>query len=236
MRVIPVIDLKNGLAVHARQGRRDDYQPLSTRFANSADPVAIARGMAAALPVSEIYLADLDAIMFDRPNLDLVAALAAALPQLRLLVDAGFGVRRACADWLAVDGVDVVVASEALASLAEYDAVVADISRERHVLSLDRNADSVLGCAALFDAVERWPARVIHMNLARVGADAGPDFDGLEALRQRAGGREILAAGGVRGPDDLRALRERGIGAVLVGTALHDGRIDAATLGALAAD
>ncbi|MGE0486851.1 MAG: HisA/HisF-related TIM barrel protein [Gammaproteobacteria bacterium] len=236
MRIIPVIDLKNGLAVHARQGRRDHYQPLATRFAASADPMAIARGMADALAISEIYIADLDAIMFDRPNLDTVAALARSLPRVRLLVDAGFGPRRACTDWLAAGNVDIVVASEALASLAEYDATVDGVPRERLVLSLDRNTDGLLGCTELFDAVERWPARIIHMNLARVGADAGPDFDGLAALRARAGAREVLAAGGVRGIDDLRALSAQGIGAVLVGTALHDGRLDATALGTLAVD
>ena len=29
MRLIPVIDLKDGVVVHARRGQRDAYQPLS---------------------------------------------------------------------------------------------------------------------------------------------------------------------------------------------------------------
>ena len=40
MRIIPVIDLKDGQAVHARQGRRDSYAPLVTRFADDAEPNA----------------------------------------------------------------------------------------------------------------------------------------------------------------------------------------------------
>ncbi|MCB1746595.1 MAG: nickel transporter [Gammaproteobacteria bacterium] len=233
MRIIPVIDLKDGQAVHARQGRRDSYAPLVTRFADDAEPLAVARGMAAALPITHIYLADLDAIMFDRPNLATVRALARALPRLRLLVDAGFGPQRDCAAWLELATVDIVVASEALTTLAEYDALVARIPAPRLVLSLDRNAAGPLGCAELFEASARWPARVIHMNLARVGADGGPDLAGLDALRARAGAREVFAAGGVRGSDDLTVLAEHGIAAALVGTALHDGRLDATALGAL---
>lgn len=232
MQVIPVIDIKDGLAVHARQGRRDSYRPLQTRFASTADPLAVAQGLVAALPVTTLYVADLDAIMYARPNLALVERMARTLPGVRLLVDAGFGPTRPCAPWLAAADIDIVVASEALATLDEYAALTRDVPAARLALSLDRNADGLLGCPALFEQAERWPGRVIHMNLARVGAERGPDLAGLETLRERAGDRAVLAAGGVRDRNDLAALAALGVAAVLVGTALHDGRLDADDLAA----
>jgi phosphoribosylformimino-5-aminoimidazole carboxamide ribotide isomerase len=73
--------------------------------------------------------------------------------------------------------------------------------------------------------LELWPPRIILMTLDRVGTGAGPDFDALAALVQRARGRAVFAAGGVRGEDDLARLRGIGVAGVLVATALHDGRL-----------
>jgi phosphoribosylformimino-5-aminoimidazole carboxamide ribotide isomerase len=37
MRIVPVIDLKDGAVVHARQGRRDTYQPIASPLCASSD-------------------------------------------------------------------------------------------------------------------------------------------------------------------------------------------------------
>ena len=62
MRIIPVLDLKGGVAVHAVRGRREDYTPVRSVLAGSADPVALARAFSTALGCRECYVADLDAI------------------------------------------------------------------------------------------------------------------------------------------------------------------------------
>jgi phosphoribosylformimino-5-aminoimidazole carboxamide ribotide isomerase len=88
----------------------------------------------------------------------------------------------------------------------------------------------MLGCGALFDAAALWPSRLIHMTLARVGSDGGPDVDGLVALRTRAPHCAVYAAGGVRDERDLQVLAAHGVAGALVATALHDGRITRARL------
>ena len=45
MRVIPVIDLKGGTAVHAVRGERERYRPLQSRIAEGSDPVLVTRGV-----------------------------------------------------------------------------------------------------------------------------------------------------------------------------------------------
>jgi phosphoribosylformimino-5-aminoimidazole carboxamide ribotide isomerase len=45
MRVIPVIDLKRGVAVHAVRGDRERYRPLRSRIADGSDPVHVARAV-----------------------------------------------------------------------------------------------------------------------------------------------------------------------------------------------
>ncbi len=37
--VIPVLDLKDGVVVHARGGKRADYRPLETPFGTANDPL-----------------------------------------------------------------------------------------------------------------------------------------------------------------------------------------------------
>ena len=61
-RVIPVIDLKGGMAVHAVGGRRDQYRPLRSVWQASASPIALAAALRDDLGIDRLYLADLDAI------------------------------------------------------------------------------------------------------------------------------------------------------------------------------
>ena len=58
---IPVIDLKENIAVSGKSGMRDTYQPLKTIFASSSNPIEIANGLK--LNGADImYIADLDLI------------------------------------------------------------------------------------------------------------------------------------------------------------------------------
>ncbi|HKM59743.1 MAG TPA: HisA/HisF-related TIM barrel protein, partial [Candidatus Bathyarchaeia archaeon] len=61
MKVIPVIDILNGIVVHAVRGKRREYQPLQSSICNSIEPLEIAKTFKT-LGFSELYIADLDAI------------------------------------------------------------------------------------------------------------------------------------------------------------------------------
>ena len=78
-----------------------------------------------------------------------------------------------------------------------------------------------------------WTAGIrtfIVLDLARVGARAGPETEPARRLRSHLPEAEIVLGGGVRGADDLRALAVAGYDAALVGTALHIGILGAADL------
>ena len=62
MRVVGVIDLKGGAAVHAVRGERERYRPVARSRGDDGDALALARGFRAALGLDELYVADLDAI------------------------------------------------------------------------------------------------------------------------------------------------------------------------------
>jgi phosphoribosylformimino-5-aminoimidazole carboxamide ribotide isomerase len=68
--------------------------------------------------------------------------------------------------------------------------------------------------------------RLIVLDLTRVGVGHGVGTEDLcRAIRKHAHGIELTAGGGVRGRDDLTCLADAGCDAVLVASALHDGRL-----------
>jgi phosphoribosylformimino-5-aminoimidazole carboxamide ribotide isomerase len=208
MRVVGVIDLKGGTAVHAVRGERERYRPLG-------DPLALARSYG----LAELYVADLDAISGGGVQTEIIAALAS---EARVMVDAGAGDPQRLLD-LGVDR--VVVGTE---TLADADALLPDA-----VLSVDLYGRRVLsrdprlaGLSAL-DALVRLagPREVIVLDLARVGTGAGPDVETIAEIHAAFPDLELLAGGGVRDADDLRALADAGAAGALVATALHRGAI-----------
>jgi phosphoribosylformimino-5-aminoimidazole carboxamide ribotide isomerase len=220
MDIIPVIDIRHGAAVRAVAGRRADYRPLVTPLAATSAPLDVAEGLMSLAAFRTLYIADLDAIEGRGDNRAAVRAIAARFPDLGLWVDAGFRRADDARDWLAIERVEAVFGSESLESLAVLETLPA-----RAILSLDFRGDMLLGPEGLLRASALWPPRVIAMTLDRVGAGAGPDIDRLAKLRAVAGDRALIAAGGVRGLEDLAVLREAGAAAVLVASALHEGRV-----------
>jgi HisA/HisF family protein len=228
MEIIPVIDLRGGLAVRARMGQRDQYRPIETPLSPTSDPVDVARGLLSISPFRTLYVADLDAIEGTGNCAAVLARLKAAFPQLRLWVDNGLEAG-AARGWLD-GGHDLVLGSEAQRDASPLAGFKSD---PRVILSLDFRGDTFIGPQALLDTPEIWPERIIVMTLARVGSGAGPDLARLGEIRKRAGSRLIYAAGGVRHADDLAALKRNGIAGALAATALHDGRLTRADIEAL---
>ncbi|MDR7037268.1 phosphoribosylformimino-5-aminoimidazole carboxamide ribotide isomerase [Methylobacterium sp. BE186] len=224
--VIPVIDLRHGRVVRARRGERHSYAPIETPLAKGSDPGAVAAALVDAVEARILYLADLDAIMEGTPpDLASVADVARACPGTTLWLDAGFA---------EAAGVEALVggglARPVLGSESQRDAGLVRTCGSRAVLSLDSRGADRLDPAGIHARPEIWPDDVIVMTLARIGADLGPDLDGLAQVRASAPRARLYAAGGVRGPADLAALREAGAAGALVASAIHDGRITAADL------
>jgi len=224
MKVIPVIDVKDGHVVHARLGHRAFYRPIETPLAGGSDPVAVIGGLLALHPFGTIYVADLDAIAGTGDHRPVVARVQAAFPQLTLWVDAGIADIAVVAARLEQDACHLVLGSETQSDAA---AVAHFSANPRIALSLDFRGAELQGPPALLTQVHLWPQRVIVMTLDRVGSHAGPDLDRLRAIKAAAGRRAVYAAGGVRDAADLHALAQNAITGALVASSLHDGRLTA---------
>ena len=225
MNIIPVIDIMGGVAVRAVGGRRDEYRPLATPLAASSDPCAVAEGFLRLHAFEIIYLADLDAIMGQGGDDGVLSRLSVAFPSVEFWIDRGGLAPPVAANFTRVIG------SESLAPTSPAP----DLSRERNaILSLDFDAVGFRGPPALEREPVLWPSRVIVMTLAKIGGGGGPDFTRLAEIKALAGSREVYAAGGLRGAEDLASLAGLGIAGALVATALHEERIGASEIAAYA--
>jgi phosphoribosylformimino-5-aminoimidazole carboxamide ribotide isomerase len=221
MKLIPVLDLMAGQVVHARRGERDNYRPLVSTLCPSAAPEAILQALVERFPCDTVYIADLDAIRFQRPQLKLIEKLNAQYPNVAMWLDAGIRDYTGFRSLAQYEFATLVVGSE---SLMETDWLAA-MGKDLWILSLDFRDGDFLGPSSLLVDTMTWPQRVLAMNLAHVGSDLGPDFRLLEKLQRLEPNTSLYAAGGIRDKDDLAELKQRGVTGALVATALHTATI-----------
>jgi HisA/HisF family protein len=244
MRVIPVLDVMHGEVVRGVGGRRDEYRPIISQLTRSSRPLEVANALASHFGCSEFYVADLDAILGGELDWPLYAALRAQ--GFRLWVDAGIR-RMERTGQLADVGIDrIVVGLETVVGPAEL-AKMMQAFGERIVFSLDLRQGEPLGdhnawraegvappvdAASIADRAVRLGVRhLLVLDLAHVGCDSGTGTRDLCAyLCARYPDVTISAGGGVRHRGDLEELRNCGVQAALVASALHDGRLTRADL------
>ncbi|EIC31168.1 MULTISPECIES: HisA/HisF-related TIM barrel protein [Methylomicrobium] len=227
MQVIPVIDLKGGVAVHAKQGRRDAYLPIHTALCPSADIFDVAEAYLELYDFRTFYIADLDALEGKGSHEALIHAAAERFPNRNFWLDRGLPLSAPASR--RPSNLKTVLGSE---SFRTETLSLLDTYAKDFVLSLDFRGMR-LGAESLFTNPEYWPNDIIIMTLERVGSDSGPDIEKLAAFRKAYPGKNFIAAGGIRNREDLAALQKIGIQQALVASALHSGAIGRADLAAL---
>jgi phosphoribosylformimino-5-aminoimidazole carboxamide ribotide isomerase len=225
MRLIPGLDVLNGVVVRGVGGRRSEYRPVASRLTPSTDPVEVARVLVAAFHPAELYLADLDAIGGAPPAVGVYRAIREL--GVHLWVDAGIrdgdGAQR-----IAAVGGDVVAGLETVPGPEALRAIVTAVGVERVVFSLDLRDGVPLRDwpDPVRTAIANGITRLIVLDLARVGGGSGTGTDDLcRRLASTYPHLEVIAGGGIAGPNDLDRLAACGVRGVLVASALHDGRI-----------
>jgi len=244
--VVPVLDVMGGRAVHAVGGDRGRYRPVRSIIAPGDDPRELARGFRDALGLETLYLADLDAIAGRGPSLPLYRHLSGLGTALR--VDAGVRTAGDVSPLLTVDGLAVIAGSETVAGPDAVAAMLDLAGPDRLIVSLDLRdgrpitpaADS-WGGADAFEIARRLIGlgvrRLILLDLARVGrGDGVGTVELMEAIARERPDVATVVGGGIAGEDDAIVLKRRGASAVLIGSALHDGRVDREALGRIDAD
>jgi phosphoribosylformimino-5-aminoimidazole carboxamide ribotide isomerase len=235
--IIPVLDLKGGRAVHAVAGRRAYYQPVQSILHATSDPLELAGAQRDLLGLHALYLADLDAIAGDAPDLAIYQKLISG--GFYLIVDAGLRDLRSAGRLLLLDRSSsaIVAGLETLESPGALGEIVQVLGSGRTIFSLDLDegrprkpalstwkSDDSLELAS--EAIECGVRHVLLLDLARVGTGRGSGTKGLIAqIRARHPEVRVSAGGGISGIAEVLDLKNAGASAVLVASALHDGRI-----------
>jgi phosphoribosylformimino-5-aminoimidazole carboxamide ribotide isomerase len=245
--VIPVLDLKAGRAVHAVAGRRDYYQPIHSILHATSEPAFLARAFGEILGLESLYLADLDAIGGLRPSVAIYRQIVSS--GLHLIVDAGVRDVTSLGPLLELDGTryTIVAGLETIRGPRELRGIVERAGPERVIFSLDlfdgRPRIAVPGAwrselprDLAREAIHHGASHILLLDLARVGTGRGVGMaDLLARIRELHPAVRISVGGGISGIDEVRALRNDGAASVLVGSALHNGRIGLRELAALGA-
>lgn len=232
MDIFPAIDLRGGQVVRLYQG---DYDK-ETVYA--ADPCAVARDFMAA-GAKCLHVVDLDGARDGTlANFDSIAAIAR---QGGLYIEVGGGIRdedrirryldlgvgRCILGTIAVK--DFAFTERMANKYGERIAVGVD-ARDGYVavsgwkeLSAEKGVDF---CRRLRSAGVK---AVIYTDISRDGAEQGTNLDLYREL-SKIDGLSVTASGGISGMEELRALREIGTQAAILGKALYTGRLDLAAV------
>jgi phosphoribosylformimino-5-aminoimidazole carboxamide ribonucleotide (ProFAR) isomerase len=216
--IIPAIDLSAG-----RLGRLTARGPVSVE-AFGGDPLAAAAAFVAA-GVARLHVVDMDLALRGRAdNLVVIASVVALGVPVQA---AGGAASEAEVQALLDTGADRAVLGSA--GLQDRDLVTGLAERlgSRLVIGVDTDGDRIRGrgrrnvdlpLAATLDwLVETAARRFVVTGLQRVGSLAGPDLEGVRAVVSRR--RDVVAAGGIATPEDVRALRRAGAEGAIVGRA-----------------
>jgi phosphoribosylformimino-5-aminoimidazole carboxamide ribotide isomerase len=246
MRIIPVIDLLDGLAVHAVKGDRAHYRPVMSVLCDTPDPIMLAESYHSRLGLNEIYIADLNAIQGTgfTGHRNMIAELAGR-ERMDIILDAGIPNAEKAGTWLELGVEKIVIGGETLHSLDALQDIPAKISRDRLIFSLDLRAGKILSqCPALADKHPMallellqsagW-CEVILLDLSRVGSREGADHTLAAEACANFPDLKLLTGGGIADPKELLELKSLGISGVLAATALHSGIISARHISALGA-
>lgn len=223
-RIIFVLDILNGIVVHAVKGERAKYRPVEgSMICNSSDPIDII----SAIHPSEVYIADLDNLQHIGDNFGLIKEISG---RTKTMVD--IGVRnledvRKCANFA-----DTVIVGTETASLEVIEkaairfpgkiSVSIDVKNGR-VLTDDQRME--VHPEELVRLLNEFDMRdVILLDLGKVGTSTGINRDLLKKMAEIST-HNIIAGGGIRDLNDIKVLIESGIGGALVATAVHNGKI-----------
>ncbi len=235
----PAIDLRGGRCVRLRQGRAADETVYGE------DPPAMARRWAAE-GARGLHVVDLDGAFEGRPaQLDVVGRIVKAVAPIPVELGGGLrtdaDIRAACDAGVA----RVILGTRALGDPAQIRRLAAKYSD-----ALAVGIDAREGRVAVRGWVEEstWTAMeaarrmadcgvrtLIVTDIARDGMLSGAAVDVMAEICDAAPACDIIASGGVAGPEDIRrllALRRPNLVGAIVGKALYEG---ATSLGELQA-
>jgi phosphoribosylformimino-5-aminoimidazole carboxamide ribotide isomerase len=232
-KIIPVIDILNCKAVHAKKGERTKYRPLESYIFETPDPIEIITNLKQKFNFNEFYIADLDSIINKTPNIQILEGLL-EIPNIEIILDPGV-----------VDITDIILFSElkikslilGLETIKSFNIIrqsLQVLNQNSIIISIDLYQGQVLSQSrdikkyTLVDLVRKIESfgikNIILLDLFRVGQKIGGIPPTYVKILQNFNGN-IFVGGGIKNTKDILDYREQNFSGVLIATALYDGTI-----------
>ena len=218
LQLIPAVDLMNGKIVKV--------------YDQFGGPVETAKKWKAE-GAGKIHIIDLDAALGTGENLSLIAEI---VENIDLPIQVGGGIRNfeAAEKLLKIGVSQVILGALAFSQPSAITQIQREFGAESVIVALD-NKDCKIMVAGwktatgmgMKEALEKFVALGVKVflvtSITRDGTLSGPDLDTLREACQYSG-VAIIAAGGIGGLEDLRALKRVGVAGAVIGKALYEGR------------
>lgn len=232
--IFPAIDLKNGQSVRLFQG---DYQAVTTI---NDDPMQQAKQIELS-NVKQLHLVDLDGAKGGQPeNLAIIRQIRRTFTGF---LELGGGIRtyQIAQQYLKL-GIDrIVIGSAALKDPQLVKQLLDDFGASRIAIGIDGKNGQVategwleqsnVKMRNLISKMDKFGAKnFIVTDVSRDGTMKGPNLNLLADLKKEIPQVNLIASGGIRNIEDLRALKRIGIDQSIIGKALFEKTISLAQI------
>lgn len=233
-KIIPVIDILNSKAVHAKKGERTNYKPLKSYLFHSSNPVEIISILNRKYKFDLFYIADLDSIMKKAPNFQILKKIL-KISNIQVMLDPGIVDFEDNFQFLKIKIKNLILGLETIKNFKTIIQSLQILNPNNIIISIDMYNGQIISNAK--DIKTQNPIKltkkleslgiknIILLDLFRVGQKIGgipPLY--IDILRNFNG--NVFVGGGIKNYTDIINIKELNFSGVLIATALYDGTID----------
>ena len=125
----------NGNAVHANKGLRNEYQPIHMKFSQSSKPQDLLTVFSEEFSFTETYIADLDSIIREKPNIELLGKIVQE-SSLDIMLDAGIRNLYDIMQFKKLRLSKLILATETIESFDVVDDAISELGSDKIIVTL----------------------------------------------------------------------------------------------------
>lgn len=233
-KIIPVIDILNSKAVHAKKGERTKYKPLKSYLFQSSNPVEIIRILRKKYNFELFYIADLDSIIKKAPNFQILKEIS-KISNIDFILDPGIVDLEDISNFLRFRIKNLILGLETIKNFKTIIQSLQILNQNNIIISIDMYNGQILSNAkdiknqSPIKLIKKFESlgikKIILLDLFRVGQKIGGIPQLYRDILHNFNG-DVYVGGGIKNYTDILNIKEQNFSGVLIATALYDGTIE----------
>ncbi|MFX1493293.1 MAG: HisA/HisF-related TIM barrel protein [Promethearchaeota archaeon] len=233
-KIYPVIDILNSIAVHAVKGERDNYQPLKSPLFNTSEPFDIIRNLKEKFNINQFYIADLDAIIKQKPNFRILENIL-KIENIDIIIDPGIKSINDLRQFTEFKIESIILGLETIQKTKTIKESLKILNKDKVIISIDMYKESII---TKINKLKGLTPLTVVRKLEKIGIKniilldifkVGQKIGGIPLLYLKIKNEfngNVLVGGGIKNLKDIQTYHENGFSGVLIGTALYDRTIN----------